>query len=252
MRYQVLVINANSQSSHGSSRLEQMKHQLSRAGTHFTRVAGISATDVDDATYERVVDTERNQRDFYHNLSTRDVARYLNHRQAWQELVHSGADYGIILEDDTVLVDGFNQLPNRIKSIEVPWNFIKLAEPYKREKTRVCSHAGAATVVRYEVVPRGACAYVIRGETAQQLLTRTTQVFRPLDIDMQWWWEMGLNVIGLKPYPVQLSHRLGRSMSHAYQPKAKSQRRYVKWRHRAKFWWLNKHSDETLDSPTLG
>lgn len=252
MRYQVLVINANSNASNAGSRLEQMKHQLSRAGTHFTRVAGISAAEVDDALYDRFVDTERNHRDYYHNLSTRDVATYMNHRQAWQELVNSGADYGIILEDDTVLIDGFNQLPNRIRDIEIPWNFIKLAEPYKKEKARVCSHAGAATVVRYEVVPRGACAYAIRGEAAEQLLARTEQVFRPLDVDMQWWWEMGLNVVGLKPYPVQLSHRLGRSMTHAYQPKVKSQRRYVKWCHRAKFWWFNKQSDERSNTPTLG
>lgn len=238
MRYQILLLNADP----ATSRLEQMKQQFSRAGMHYTRVSGLTATAVDEATYQQHVDVARNHNDYFHNLTTRDVATYLNHRRAWQELTTSGADYGIVLEDDVVLIDGFNQLPNRIRDIQVPWNFIKIAEPYKRERTQVTGQVGAATVVRYERIPRGSCAYVIKRETAAQLLERTTQFFRPLDVDFQWWWELGLNVIGLKPYPVQLSHRLGRDMTHAYLPQPREQRTYVKWCQQAKFWWLNKHS----------
>lgn len=241
MRYQVLLINADS----ATSRLEQMKHQFSRAGMHFSRVVGLASADVSDELYQQVVDSSRNHRDYFHNLSSRDVATYLSHRQAWQELVNSGVDYGVILEDDTVLIDGFNELPNRIRDILVPWNMIKLAEPYKRERSTVYTHVGAATVVRYEVVPRGSCAYVLKRSAAEQLLARTETFFRPLDVDFQWWWEMGLNVIGLKPYPVKLSHRLGRDMRQAYMPQAKAQRRYVKLRHKAKFWWLNKQSSDS-------
>lgn len=238
MRYQVLMINAPG----ASSRLDQMKHQFSRVGMSFTRIEGLLAQNINDEIYHENVDVERNRRDYFHNLSTRDVAVYLNHRRAWRELINSGADYAVVLEDDVVLVDGFNQLPRRINDIQVPWNMIKLAEPYRRQRSSVQARVGAATVIRYEVVPRSCCAYVIKREAAAKLLERTENFYRPLDVDMQWWWEFGLNVIGMKPYPVKLSHRLGRDMTEAYLPRAKSQRTYVRWCHNAKFWWFNKQA----------
>src|SRR5690606_20284913 len=178
----------------------------------------LSPKDVSDDIYQQSVDVERNHRDYFHNLSTRDVAVYLNHRRAWQELVDGGADYAVILEDDILLSDGFKQLPRRISDITVPWNLIKLAEPYRRQRSSVKDRVGAATLVRYEVVPRGCCAYVIKRAAAQRMLERSERFYRPIDVDMQWWWEFGLNVIGLKPYPVKLRHRLGRDMTDAYLP----------------------------------
>jgi len=236
MRYEILLIN----SSTARSRLEQMRHQFSQQGMSYTRVEGLVASQVNEDMYHNSVDIERNHRDYFHNLSARDVATYMGHRTAWQELLDSGADYAIIVEDDVVLSDSFNQLPRRISELSIPWNMIKLAEPYKPERSAVQDRVGAATMVRYQVVPRGCCAYVLTREAAVGLLERTQTFYRPLDVDFQWWWEFGLNVLGLKPYPVKLSHRLGRDMTAAYLPKAKSQRTYAKFCHQAKFWWLNR------------
>ncbi|EKE82935.1 glycosyltransferase family 25 protein [Idiomarina xiamenensis] len=245
MRYQTLLLNTD----RASSRLEQMRTQFNRAGVHYSRVEAVDHRHLSSDLIEQHVDWQRNRQDYFHDLRPAEVARYLSHRRAWQELLDSGVDYAIILEDDVVLSDGFNLLPKRIADINVPWNTIKLAEPYGRSRTKAHAPSGGATVVRYDVVPRGCCGYVVNREAATSLLQRTEQIYRPLDVDMQWWWEFGLNVVGLKPYPVKLSHRLGRDAHVAdYIPRVKRERTYVKWRQCAKFWWLNRQRQTILTS----
>ncbi|RUO81518.1 hypothetical protein CWI84_01815 [Idiomarina tyrosinivorans] len=241
MRYQYFVINRE----RDKTRLEQLKNQFNKSGKAFTRVDAVDPHQITDGDYQRWVDVERNRRDYHHDLSSLQLAQYINHRRSWEMIVESGVDYGVVLEDDVILTDSFRVLANYIEAIDVPWNMIKLAEPFRPERKRQHHRFGAVTVVRYERVPRGCCAYAIKADAARELLERSEKIFRPVDIDMQWWWEFGLNVIGLKPYPVQLSHRLGRDPAYAWTPPQRQQRATVKWWQNAKFWWLNRQHPQS-------
>ncbi|MFT5529852.1 MAG: glycosyl transferase family 25, partial [Alteromonadaceae bacterium] len=57
------------------------------------------------------------------------------------------------------------------------------------------------TVGNYKKAPNGTQGYIISLSGAKKLLQRKP-FFRPVDVDMQFHTEVGLNMIGIKPYPV--------------------------------------------------
>lgn len=61
------------------------------------------------------------------------------------------------------------------------------------------------SLVNYKKSPTGTVAQVVSREGAKRLLAKKPPFFRPIDIDLQWSWEVGITIQGLVPYVADVS-----------------------------------------------
>jgi glycosyl transferase family 25 len=61
-------------------------------------------------------------------------------------------------------------------------------------------------LVSYERIPVCTTGYILTAKGAQKLLKNVPPFGRPVDLDICNWWEFDLNVVGLKPYPIQANY----------------------------------------------
>lgn len=131
-------------------------------------------------------------------LTPREVATYGTHRCGWQRLVESGADYGLLLEDDFVLID-----PERLRHLIAALpevigpdvDVLKLFDfPDSHHKGRVLQREVAGHVMLLpERQKAGTVGYILTARAARRLLARK-RVFRAVDEDLRHYWEFGLRV----------------------------------------------------------
>jgi glycosyl transferase family 25 len=115
-------------------------------------------------------------------------------------------DYAVILEDDILLQENIQVGLEAIKYIQQPWDIIKLAEAPTKRKVVHQIPAGDFSLVTYNKVPSRACAQVVSLNGAKKLLAKSININRPVDIELQYWWESELSVFGLQPYTIEANH----------------------------------------------
>lgn len=239
MRYQIYVLNRAAE----TTRLEHFRIQAGRLRQSFVRVEALSVDQVQVSRELKHYDEQQNEQHYYRALTSAEIATYLSHRRAWQRMVDDDIDFAIVLEDDVLLANSFAYLARTIAQLEQPWHVLKLAEPYARVKSRGIERSGAATMVRYPHIPLGTCAYVINREGAEAMLQWSDAFYRPLDVDFQWAWQPGLKVRGIRPYPVQVSHRLGSADKPVALMRKHQTRRFVALRESIKYRWQRRLQD---------
>ena len=84
------------------------------------------------------------------------------------------------------------------------WDYIKLSNyPNRPRKSKPISKLANGNVVTFEKIPAGTCAQLISLNGAKKLLKNTPAFGRPIDVDLQYWWEKELHLFGLRPFPFQ-------------------------------------------------
>ena len=143
---------------------------------------------------------KKNKNSYHRNLTLGEIGCYISHMRVWEHIVTHSIPMCVILEDDIIIK---SHLTNTIESAEKlkNWDFIKLSD--SRDLAFINTHPLESEFVlgNYFKVPNGAQGYILSLEGAKKLLQRKP-FFRPVDVDMQFHTEVGLNMIGIKPYPV--------------------------------------------------
>lgn len=239
MRYQIYVLNRESE----KTRLEHFRIQAGRLRQSYARIDAIHADDVQASPDIELYDEAENTQHYYRALTMSEVATYISHRRAWQRMLDENLDFAIILEDDIVLANSFAYLARTVVQLEQPWHVLKLAEPYARVKSKGIERCGASTLVQYPHIPLGTSAYIINREGAEAMLSWSKGFYRPLDVDFQWAWQPGVKVRGIRPYPVQVSHRLGRIEKPLALMRKHQVRRIVAMKESLKYRWQRRLQD---------
>ena len=65
--------------------------------------------------------------------------------------------------------------------------------------------SGEFELVRWNKPPTGTQAYAISRSGAEEFLRRRSVFFRPIDVDLQFTWETGIDVVGLEPQLCKIS-----------------------------------------------
>ncbi|MGQ8364169.1 glycosyltransferase family 25 protein [Glaciecola sp. 1036] len=139
---------------------------------------------------------------YYKKLSNAELGCYLSHKNCWEIIVKQNIEYAIVLEDDFLLTESFPAVVQQLSNLPIEWDCLKLAEhPAKRHAVFELPFQQWQLVV-YNKVPARTGAYAISLSGAKKMLAHAEKVARPVDIDFQYWWEMQLDIFGLKPYPV--------------------------------------------------
>ena len=149
-------------------------------------------------------------------LTGGEIAAYASHRLAMRMFLDSGASFGLILEDDFGLVapDSFSRRIEAILKTPIAWDFIKLFD-YQPGPISQRRAAGDVDIVSYAEPGAGMVAYLVTRAGAQKFLSRDL-IFRQIDEDTKFYWELGIRVLSASPNPVtEISDRMGGSLIEA-------------------------------------
>jgi glycosyl transferase family 25 len=154
-----------------------------------------------------LADPALNRRQHHKPLRPGEIGCYASHMAAWRQLLKSRAALMAVFEDDVELSP---ELPGVLQALEAAapqWDVVKL---FGRQHESARERRGLladADLISYRRVPSHTCAYVISRRGAHKLLASRQPFGRPVDIDMRHWWENGLTVLGVQPYPVRAAAR---------------------------------------------
>ena len=232
--FKVFVINLDK----STERLERLKSEFERIGLDFERIPAVDGRKLSDNQILKHYSPEFNRKNYFVPLSKPEIGLYMSHLRACEKIISEKLDFGIILEDDIVLKDGFQVIPQVLGSLNKKWNYVKLIAPGKEKKIKervqitaeipivlniesYSKNACSANVekmrasrcvsapVQFELVtwskpPIGTAAYAITREGAKEFLSKRSTFFRPIDVDLQYEWETSLKIQGLRPFFLDL------------------------------------------------
>jgi GR25 family glycosyltransferase involved in LPS biosynthesis len=159
-------------------------------------------------------------------MTAGEIAVYASHRRALRDFLDSGAEFGLILEDDFAFVDPL-ATPGRIAALlAVPlrWDIIKLYDYGPGRGVVQRAAAGDISVVNYTAPTAGMVAYLATRRGAERLLSRPS-LFRQIDEDTKYYWELAIRVYSASPNPVrEISDQLGGSILAAEREALRGQR----------------------------
>lgn len=144
-------------------------------------------------------------------LKAAEIACFLSHRAAWQNLLDSGAPAGFISEDDMRPRANFSEAFALARAQIHNCGLIRF--PHRdREKGSVIGQSGQTQLIRPRFIGLGAVAYMIDRRAAAKLLAATRHFDRPLDVFLQMFWVSGVRPGSLRPGGItEISAQLGGS-----------------------------------------
>ncbi|MCW8091185.1 glycosyltransferase family 25 protein [Alteromonas sp. ASW11-130] len=183
-------------------RLSQMATQFSNQAIEFERISAIDGAKIDQKVLQQFYSAS-NPLKYYKQLNAGEICCYLSHRKVWQKMIDENIPAAIIFEDDIEITGDLVCVSDTLTAMNQDWDYIKLAEHSRRRKVVHSEVVEPFSRVIYDKVPARTCAQAVSLAGARKLLTASEKICRPIDIDLQYWWEKDLRIFGLQPYPVR-------------------------------------------------
>ena len=208
MAMKVLLINLSA----AVDRLDYMSRQL---GGDFERIEAVNGRAVPPHLAANFAESSR--------LLDGEIGCYASHLVAAETILARKLPYAVVLEDDVMLERDFRQIVDKaISELSGKWDILSLSGAKQRPHCRILDLGPNSYLVRYLHFPKTTAAYVISASGCRKLLA-TRPRRRPVDVDIRYGWEMGLDGYGVFPPPARQCGRFASSI-----PKARKQRFY--WR----------------------
>lgn len=178
-------------------RLEHARREAASQSLDLIRIPAVDARAMTDADIAAVFDAALSRRTYYAPMHRGEIACFLSHRRAWETfLSESDAPFAVILEDDFTFTGPLRPALDALRQTSVPWDVAKL---WSRGGSPVEARPGPVNLVRPRVVPLRTVGQVVTRRAAEVLLARTLPIHRPLDVQFQFWWELGLTILAVDP-----------------------------------------------------
>lgn len=204
--FKVFVINLD----RSPERWLHVAKQLDDLQVSYERISAVDGRNLQEADIEKVFDSKQARKKYHYDLTKGEIACYLSHQLAWQRVVVQNLDFAVVLEDDVNIGSHLRVVLEHINQLRLPWSLLKLAAPFKAQQYRALSSWKATKLVQYRrKPPMGAAGYAISRAGAAQLLKQRKRIFRPVDVDMQWLFELNIQCFGIVPYVVDNTHQHG-------------------------------------------
>jgi GR25 family glycosyltransferase involved in LPS biosynthesis len=160
----------------------------------------------EDAEIDRLYDARRNRRCMKRGLTRTEIAIYASHRMAWQAVLDAGVPCALVLEDDFRIRD-----PALARRTLSAWpalmaegrNLVKLFDFAKPRPHRAAleRQVDGVPLVKWAAPTAGMVAYLITADGARKFLSRK-RVFRQVDEDIKYFWELGLDIWSVPGSPI--------------------------------------------------
>lgn len=191
-----------------AQRRERMQQELAAMHLRHEWVEAVYGKTLSDAERRTWYDEAANQRRYHQALMPGEIGCYASHLQVAQRLLDSGEPYALVLEDDVHLLPELRAVLEAVAQLPAQWDMIKLVG---REQEPVLQHwslpglTAATRLIRYRRAPSRTGAYLLSRSGAHKLLQTRRPFFRPVDVDIRYWWESDLRLYGVLPYPITRS-----------------------------------------------
>ncbi len=196
MKYKIFLINLDK----STDRLQTCQSQLQSFSLSCERLSAVYGLDLSPTDIETIYPPSQHK-NYHKELSVGELGCYLSHRKAWQKIIDDDLDFAIILEDDFTITNDPKEAFSAITQCKQEWDYIKLAEhSRKRQPIHQLPAEHSFSLVTYDKIPARTCAQAVSKSGAQKLLKHSETICRPVDIDLQFWWEKSLLIFGLEPY----------------------------------------------------
>ena len=173
-------------------------NQLSLGFEFYDAVDGAELTEYDLGSYN----CEKRLKAFGCDLTPNEIGCYLSHYRLYEKIMSENIQQAVIMEDDVEIADDFPKILHELNGAPDDWEFIRLAGTRVRKGKEVAKLAGEYRVVRLLNTASGAQAYLINLRGAKKLLKYGREITRQLDMMIDRYWENGLRIMAVLPYPV--------------------------------------------------
>ncbi|MBB1476923.1 glycosyltransferase family 25 protein [Shewanella sp. SG41-3] len=199
MKFKVFLINLDS----STERFTFMDDQLKQLGIEYQRISAVYGKDLHATDISKVYDPQTNLQKYDKKLNLGEIGCYLSHVQCWQMIIDQQLDYALILEDDSVLDPALMTVIQHIDNLSTDWDYIKLCHGRKQkgivQSIALDERFSLSTCLKLPSSTRGQCVSLAG---AEKLLATAYPIARPVDIDIQYWYEKQLRCFVVRPFPV--------------------------------------------------
>ncbi|GAA0559943.1 glycosyltransferase family 25 protein [Rheinheimera aquimaris] len=192
--FPVWLINLDS----NPERYKSAAEQLDKLGFQAERFSAIYGKNLSEQAINACYDSKLNREKFRRPLSAGEIGCYLSHRTLWQRMVDEQIPLALILEDDIDLEAEFVTVLQKISQLD-NWDMIKLADDRDGKGEQKLALGDGYELVNFAKVPNCTTGYALTLQGAKKLLSRP-RFFRPVDVDLQFYPELGLSVYSILPY----------------------------------------------------
>lgn len=174
-------------------------------------ISAIDAHDLTDKTIHGAYERRINQPYYPFKLSRTEIACFLSHRKAWQQIIEQKLEGALIFEDDVAVTDDFSTSLEIVKPYMHENSYIRF--PFrKREQGKIIIEDKTHRLIEPCPIGLGQVAQFIGRNCAQELLLRTEKFDRPVDSMLQMFWLTNVHPLSISPAGVhEVSARLGGS-----------------------------------------
>ena len=183
-----------------TDRLMRIRSQLNALELPFERIAGIDGTKgLPDWARDQFMDGAAIRA----GLSAGEVGCYTSHLVIFSKMAERKLDTAIVLEDDAVLSDDFEQITREVLgAVPEGWDCIHLSTDFKRPPFPIAPLGSDRHLVRYLRQPNNSAAYIVSRAGAAKLLAPRPRV-RPFDMEFRYAWVNSLEIFGVYPAQAQ-------------------------------------------------
>jgi glycosyl transferase family 25 len=180
-------------------RCERMQAEFLRHGLVGHRLDAVRWTDLTPQAQDELYSDSLNEKQFHVSLVAGEKGCYASHHKAWAGMVENGLPAMVVLEDDVRLTPELTKVIAAVETLEIPWDMIKLIG---RDKEKIRARrplVEGVDLIDYKRVPSLTAGYIISREGALKLMRKRKPFGRPIDVDLRFWWECDLRIMGVSP-----------------------------------------------------
>lgn len=137
------------------------------------------------------------------DLTKNEIGCFLSHRKAWQTCINNNQPT-LIFEDDFILLPHVEKTLQLLLTEFHDWQLIRL-QGLSETAYDVVKAIGDISIVKNHGDPVGATAYIVKPEAAKILIEHAKDIYEPLDHFLEHRKKHGVEMLAVKPYPVDIS-----------------------------------------------
>lgn len=193
----IWVINLDS----ATKRLDSITKNLYENKLSFQRISAVNTNNPKTTIETGLYDNILNESIYFTALTSGEKGCFMSHQLAWQELLSSQHQFGLILEDDVELAPyAVNSLLKALTWLDTDEpRYLKLYAKRPQRGTIVETLDGPLGIKLPKLPPLGTQAQALNRAAAELLIAKSLTFGSPVDVFLQTWWIHKVQIGVLQP-----------------------------------------------------
>ena len=194
-RYKIFVINM----SESRKRWTNISSQLDALNLPYERIEGIDASKLPLEELSKYYSYKKNKNLFPRPLMLGEIGCHISHITCWLGIVRQNLDFGVVLEDDTILSEKFLSAIRFLQEHSFEWDFIRLQAETKNRILYSQKKFSEFAFDEYIRTSGGMYGYAINITTARKLSCELLPFECPADSNSHLYYKYGIDVLTIIP-----------------------------------------------------